>query len=791
MYMRISVRSTLIVLLAAVFISGCRQAESPVISASGKEVIEFRVLPFRLQDVTLLEGRFKQAVELNERILLDYEPDRLLAGFRREAGLSPKAEIYGGWESATLAGHSLGHYLTACAMMFHTTGNPEFLRRARYIVDELEIVQNAHGDGYIGAMENGRQVFEEEIKQGIIRSAGFDLNGIWAPFYTHHKVLGGLRDAYELLDIEKALPMALWFSDWIEGIIGHLDDDTRQDMLRCEYGGMNEVLADLYGISGNEKYLQLSRLFHDNFVLDSLALGYDILPGKHANTNIPKVIGLARRYELTGNPEEKQTSLFFLDRVVYHHTYVTGGNGLREYFGPAGQLRDRLEPNTAETCNVYNMLRLTDHLFTWDALGETADFYERALFNHILSAQHPEDGRVIYHLSIDMGGRKVYQNPFGFTCCVGSGMESHAKFNENIFYHNHEELFVFQYIAAELNWPDKGMRVRQETAYPEEQGTTLVFSCEDPVDLTLQLRYPQWAEAGMEVFVNGRKTGFRGEPGSFVGIRRTWRDGDRVEVKIPFTLRLEPMPDDDDRVAVFYGPVVLAGDLGPEGDPAFNEMLYVPVMVTADRNPANWMEAVPGKVNTFATKGIGYPRDVEMKPFYQTHERRFSIFWDLFTREAWDAREEEYREEQERIRILEEMTVDFFQPGEMQPERDHNFEGERTNPYRFRDRPARISTNGWFSFDLKVDPDSPNALVVEYWRGGYRRPRIFDIYVDGVKIVTEDISPVIENRYIDSAYEIPEELTSGKFTVHVRFEAHEGRMIGPVFGVRSVKTNRQ
>ena len=765
----------------------CKNAEETRIETSGPEVVDFRLLPFELKDVTLLEGRFKKGVELNEKILLNYEPDRLLAGFRREAGLPQKAEIYGGWESATLAGHSLGHYLSACSMMYQTTGNEEFLKRARYIVDELEIVQNAHGDGYIGAMEGGKKVFEEEVAQGIIRSAGFDLNGIWAPFYTHHKVLAGLRDAYQLLGIEKALDIAVKFSDWIYEIIDDLDYDTRQDMLRCEYGGMNEVMADIYGLTGNEKYLEMSRLFHDNFVIDSLAAGIDVLPGKHGNTNIPKAIGLARRYELTGDQTDRKTAEFFWDRVVHYHSYVTGGNGFREYFGPAGKLRDRLGPNTTESCNVYNMLKLTDHLFTWEGEAEKADFYERALFNHIMAHQHPETGEVVYNLSLDMGGRKAYQNPFHFTCCIGTGMESHAKYNGHIFYHNNEELFVSQFIAAELNWEEKGLILRQETAYPEDQGTSLEFKLEQPLKLTLQIRYPSWAEKGMEVRVNGRRIRVKEKPGSFVAVSRTWKDGDRVEVKIPFTLRLETMPDDENRIAVFYGPVVLAGDLGPANDPKVHEPLYVPVFVSDHRNPAEWMEPVKGEVNTFITRDLGYPRDVKMKPFYQTHDRRYSIYWDLYTTEAWEKEKEAYEAELERIKQLEESTIDYFQPGEMQPERDHQFDGEHTRPERFRDRPARTATGGWFAFDLEVDPEVPNALVVEYWGGGYRRNRIFDILVNDVKLAKEDITSPVGNIYIHKQYDIPEELTAGKTKIRVKFEAEDNNIVGPVFGVRSIK----
>ena len=386
-----------------------------------------------------------------------------------------------GWENESLAGHSLGHYLSACSMMYQTTGDSRFRERVNYIVDELKFLQDTDGSGYIGAFTKGKKIFEDEVAIGDIRSKGFDLNGIWSPFYTIHKILAGLRDAYRYCGNVKALEVEKHFADWIGRIIAPLNDTQVQDMLRCEYGGINETLADLYADTGDEKYLRLSELFYDRVILDSLKASIDVLAGKHCNTNIPKLIGLSRIYELTGDTTDRKAAEFFWQTVVNHHSYITGGNGNKEYFGPADSLRNRLGPETTESCNVYNMLKLTEHLFEWEASALAADFYERALFNHILSSQNPETGNVTYNLSLQMGGFKAFQDPFDFTCCIGTGMENHSKYGRNIYYHNDNELYVFQYIASELNWKEKGINLIQKTSYPEEQGTSFEFRCEKPV----------------------------------------------------------------------------------------------------------------------------------------------------------------------------------------------------------------------------------------------------------------------------------------------------------------------
>lgn len=747
------------------------------------------VKPFPLTAIKLLDGPFKHATDLNIKSLLNYEPDRLLARFRIEAGLAPKAEPYKGWEAETLAGHSLGHHLSACAMMYQTTGDQRFLDRVNHIVNELAICQEANKNGYIGAMTNGKRIFETEVAKGNIRSQGFDLNGLWSPFYTHHKVLAGLLDAYELGNNKQALTVATRFADWVGMIVSGLTEAQVQDMLNCEFGGIQESLANLYSFTKNDKYLKLAQVFHHNNVINPLTEGKDILSGKHANTQIPKLIASAKIYELSGNDTQRKAADFFWNTVVHHHSYVTGGNGNHEYFGEPDHLNHRLSDETTETCNVYNMLKLSQHLFSWKPSAEVADFYERALFNHILATQHPENGRVIYNLSLEMGGTKAYQDPEDFTCCVGSGMETHSKYGGSIYYHNDAALYISQYIASQLDWKEQGITLTQHTRYPEEQGTIFHFNMKKSKTLALHIRYPAWAEKGIEIIVNGKKQIINNKPGSFITINRKWKNNDKVEVKFPFSLHLEAMPDNMDRIAVLYGPLVLAGDLGPVDDAKAKDIDYVPVFMSEERSPTAWLEPFTTEINTFMSKRVGNPRDVVFKPFYKIHDRRYSVYFDLFNEAKWKAQQAVYAAEQERKSKLETMTYDAFQPGEMQPERDHNFTGDKLNlTENFQHRKARgAERGGWLAFDMKVKKGAPMALVIEYW-GGYTGSKTFDILVNDVKIATENISGKKDGSFLDVQYDIPNELTVNSDKITIKFAPHEGHRAGPFFFARTITT---
>jgi hypothetical protein len=288
----------------------------------------------------------------------------------------------------------------------------------------------------------------------------------------------------------------------------------------------------------------------------------------------------------------------------------------------------------------------------------------------------------------------------------------------------------------------------------------------------------------MDVLVNGEPQELDAEPCSYAEIERRWRDGDEVEIRLPMTLRLYPMPDNESRVAVMYGPLVLAGDLGSIDDAA-DDPEYVPVLVTEGEEPEEWLERVDGEPATFRTDDVGRPRDVVLRPFYGIHHRRYNVYWDLFTREQWAEWQEEIRVERERQQRLEAITVDSLQPGEMQPERDHNFQGENTGAGDFGSRKWRHAPDGWFSYDVAVDPERPVALILTYW-GSDIGNRTFDVLVDGETIATQTLQNNAPDEFFDVRHELSGELTADKEKVTVRFQAHPGNTAGGVFFLRMV-----
>lgn len=779
----------------------CRQSprpersEEPAVEqrTAVQDKIHAAAQPFPLSQVRLLEGPFRDAMERDKQYLLALEPDRLLAGFRINAGLAPKGERYGGWEQESLAGHSLGHYLSACSLMYAATGDERLQQRADYITGELAQCQRASGDGYLAAFENGRTMFAE-IARGEIRPRRFYLNGIWAPWYTMHKVLAGLRDAYLLAGRDEALAVMRRLGDWAIETTKHLSAEQFQHMLECEHGGMNEALADLYALSGERKYLELAQRFNHEAVLQPLSRGVDDLQGLHGNTQIPKVIGAARQYELTADDWLKDTARFFWKTVVGNHTFAIGGHGDNEYFGPPGGLSAMLSSHTAETCNTYNMLKLTAHLFSWTPREEYAAYYERALFNHILASQHPETGMMCYFVPLGQGVRKRFSTPENsFWCCVGTGMENHARYGEAVYWRDEEGLYVNLFIASRLDWPERGVVLPQETRFPKEQATKIVLENSRPAQFKLRIRKPSWAGAEFSVAVNGAPQPVPDGSG-YVALERTWRSGDAVDVRLPMDLRRESLPDDPNRTAILYGPVVLAGLLGEAGDAEGRDLPEAsgrpagPVRYLAPSDPdvSEWMQPVEGEPLRFKTRGAGRPGDIEFAPLYQTVHGRYSVYWDLLTPRLLELRR--YRAARERARLagLDRRTIDLVDFGDKRSEEAHCVQGEFHRRGRFRGEGWRQAERGWFSFELKTLPSEPVDLVCRYW-GGDGRYNSFDILFDGTKIASEKLTHERPGQFIDVAYPIPFRLTRGLERGTVRFQSIGAQVAGSVFQCRTVR----
>ena len=792
----------LVASLASVFLPGHAFGQKPnAARASEGKILKVRPLP--LNSVRLTGGPLKHAQELDAEYLVQLEPDRMLAYLRQRAGLEPKGKPYGGWDGAgrQLTGHIAGHYLSAVSLMWAATGDARFKERADYIVSELKTIQDAQGDGYLGALLDNQgvdgKVRFQELCKGIIRSGGFDLNGLWSPWYVEHKIFAGLRDAYRYTGNSTALDVEIKFAGWVESIVSKLDDEQTQKMLATEFGGMNEVTADLYADTGEPRWLALSGKFEHRAVIDPLAAGQDILGGKHGNTQVPKMIGSLARYIYTGDEIDRKAAVNFWDDVALHHSFATGGHGKNEYFGPPDKLNDYIDGRTAETCNVYNMIKMSRTLFSLNPEIRYADFHERALFNHILASQDPEDGRVCYMVPVGRGVQHEYQQKFeDFTCCVGTGMESHALHGYGIYYESGDKLWVSLYVPTQANWEAKGVQLEMNTDFPLGESASLKITAKSPKRFTLALRRPYWAGAGFSVKVNGQAQQDLPKPDSYVEITRTWKSGDTVELVLPKTLRKEPLPDNTERFALMWGPLVLAGDLGAEtfrerDGEGWRVTGKAPVLVAASQSVENWLKPVAGKPGTFLTSGVGLATDITFVPFYQLPRRKYAIYWDMFTPEEWKKESEAYAAEEEKQKKLEAATVAFAQPGQMQTERDFNQQGEESSPVQLEGRYGRRGTK-WFSFDLPVEAGHPMGLVVTFSNDA-RRNGSFDVLVDGKKVgeyATERRSPEQDVRFLDVEYAIPPELIEGKQKVTVRFEASPGSDIPGVFGIRIVRADQ-
>ncbi|MDR0544710.1 MAG: glycoside hydrolase family 127 protein [Odoribacteraceae bacterium] len=739
---------------------------------------------FDLRDVRLLDSPFKNAMEKNAEWMLELEPDRLLSNFRLNAGLKPKAPPYGSWESSGLAGHTAGHVLTAAAQQYAATGDERFKQMIDYMVQQLDSCQIAFVNGFIGGMPGGDRIFKQ-VKKGVIRSAGFDLNGLWSPWYNIHKIVAGLTDVYLLTGSEKAKEVLVNLADYLAESIASLSNEQMQLMMNCEFGGMNDAFAWVHAITGEQKYLDAANAFYHARLMNPLAEGVDVLPGLHSNTQIPKIIGSARVHELTGNPRDAKIAAFFWDRMVHHHSYANGGNSSAEYLAAPDRLNDRLTTSTCETCNTYNMLKLTRHLHEWSGDPAYVDYYERALYNHILASQHPATGMTCYFVSLAMGGRKEFSDKHNtFTCCMGSGFENHSKYGGAIYARSpsNEDLYVNLYIPSTLSWRDRRLKLRLETLYPESGRVSLRVEEAAKQPFALHLRYPAWATS-MTVKVNGSKQKINAAPGSYLTIRREWKRGDRVEIDLPMHLREVAMPDNPDRRAIFHGPTLLAGELGEQ---PVEPVRGVPVLVSADKEILPLFSPVDKRPQTFRSVGLGYPSDVTLAPFYKMYDQYYSVYWDVFSPDGWQRQQAAYEAERARVEALNQITVDRITFGEMQPERDHHLDSRESRVGDFRGKKFRYAyPNGYIAFDMKVLPDAPARLLMTFWGGDAGRDT-FEILIDDVRL--QLFSPSgNDGDFIENIIDLPESFTRGKDKVRVTLKGHDRSRVTSIYNCRVLR----
>jgi uncharacterized protein len=760
-----------------------------------------------LSAVRLTGGPLKHAQELGMQNLLHLEPDRMMFYLRQLAGLEPKTtQGYGGWDGPgrNLTGHIAGHYLSAVSYMYAATGDARFKQRADYLVDEMEAVQNKRGNGYIGALMGGRPntppidgvILFQQLSQGQIRSGGFDLNGMWSPWYVQHKIFAGLRDAYRQAGNRKALELSIKFAAWVESVVAPLNPQQLQQMLNTEFGGINESFADLYADTGDKRWLALSDKFEHHAIIDPLANHHDILGGKHGNTQVPKLLGELARYIYAGNQANGDAAKFFWHAVVDHHSFATGGHGYDEYFDAPDKLSDEIDGKnhrsqdlrTCESCNVYNMLKFARLLFALEPDDKISEFQERALFNHVLASINFNDGQVCYMVPVGQGVSHEYQGN-GFTCCVGTGLENHALHGDGIYCESDDHFWVNIFAPSTAESKTHGLKVAMETAFPEADTSTLKLTLDAPKEFTLALRRPSWAGEGYAVRVNGEVVSDLPKPGSYVEMKRQWKSGDEVTFTMTKSLRKEALPDNANRAALMWGPLVLGADLGApaRGRRRTAAGTYPVFIAAADAGVDQWLKPVAETAGDFQATGTGgMENTLTFRPFYKLSDRRYGIYWDVYTPEEWKQRGEASDTEAEQRRKLEAATVGFAQPGQMQAERDYNFQGEDAEVIA-GDNPGRRGSK-WFSFDLPVDDKHPMTLVVTY-NSGERAARSFDVLIDGKRLKSESVTPGSPAKLYDASYPIPNEQVQGKQKVTVRFEASGGSEIAGVYGVRMIRVD--
>ena len=754
---------------------------------------------FDVKDVTLTPSAFKHAEEMDIRYLLGIDPDRLLAPYLKEAGLKPKAENYTNWENTGLDGHIGGHYLSALTYMYASTGNQEIKGRLDYVISELKRCYDANGNGYISGVPGGKQIWKE-IAEGNIRAASFGLNDRWVPLYNIHKIFAGLRDAYLIYGSKECREMFIGLTDWMYRLTSGLTDEQLQDMLRSEHGGLNEVFADAAAISGDARFMELAKRFSHKRVLEPLLKGEDHLTGMHANTQIPKVIGYKRIADLEGYEDWDKAAQYFWETVVDNRSITIGGNSVFEHFHPAENFESMLTSEQGpETCNTYNMLRLTKMLYATTGNTHYMDYYERALYNHILSTINPIQGGFVYFTPMRPGHYRVYSQPqTSFWCCVGSGMENHARYGEMIYSHKGDkELIVNLFIPSVLTWGKTV--VEQVNSFPAEEGTTLMINPKKPAEFTVSIRIPEWTEsARMNAKVNGEPVEAVLEDG-FLKIERRWAKGDKISVDLPMSLRAVQLPDKTENYSFMYGPVVLAASLGKEdqlgmyaddsrgGHIAAGKKLplnEMPLIVGDMDDMLSRISKVEGKPLTFKMTGLAPLKYKEMTlvPFSTLHECRYMVYWPLVSEQEWKERLAK-QEADEKARIaLELITADKVTCGEQQPESDHFSNVAESVNGDDNGRHWRMTgRNGWFSYILNT-----KGWPVQHVRIALngREGNEATVLVNGKE--AGSIIPYMPGNEEIHLIDIPQEFRSEN-VLEVTIKGIEGKASPKIYEIRIVK----
>ncbi|MCR4770610.1 MAG: glycoside hydrolase family 127 protein [Bacteroidaceae bacterium] len=762
---------------------------------------------FPLKDVTLLDGPLKKARDLNIEVLLKYDCDRMLAPYRKEAGLTPKAPTYPNWDG--LDGHVGGHYLSALAMNA-ATGDKECRKRMEYMISELKTCWETNtknnpewGWNYVGGFPKSAQLWTA-FKKGDF---GPYFNS-WAPFYNLHKMYAGLRDAWLYCDNKDAKKLFLKFCDWAVFITKDLSDEQMERMLDNEHGGMDEVLADAYAMTGEQKYMDCAKRFAHKKLLNPMMQHQDCLDNMHANTQVPKVVGFERIAELTNDAYYHSASLFFWNVVTNERSLAFGGNSRREHFPSKEACIDFVNDiDGPESCNTNNMLKLTEDLHRHSPEVRFADFYELATFNHILSTQHPEHGGYVYFTSARPRHYRNYSAPNeAMWCCVGTGMENHGKYGQFIYTKKDDALFVNLFVASELQWKERGVSLRQETSFPYSE-TSKITITKVKKDFKLMLRYPGWVKAGnLSVKINGNDVIINANPSSYICIDHKWKKGDVLEVTFPMENTIKHMPNVPQYVALMHGPILLGMKTGTEDlrsliadDSRFGQYAggrklpidQAPFLVAKD------LDDITSDIKPIADKPLHFtlathmenPIQGELQPFFEIHDSRYMIYWLALNEESYKDYINNLAQQEKEREQLEARTTDKVQPGEQQPETDHKMETDGSNTGNTNDVFFRDARNGhYFSYLMQTGGQEKLSLRVKYWGQDDWKSSEFYILIDGQLMKSiNNTHKWRTSQFKIEEYEIPSEMLKGKTQIRVMFKSHQGRQVGEIYEVRLVK----
>lgn len=675
---------------------------------------------FKLQQVRLTSGPFKNAQDVDLKYILALNPDRLLAPYLIAANLPTKAERYGNWENIGLDGHIGGHYLSALAMMYASTGNTEVKNRLDYMLSELARCQEKDGTGYVGGIPEGK-VFWDRIHKGDIDGSGFGLNNTWVPIYNIHKLFAGLIDTYHYTGNKKAKEIVIKLGDWFIELIRPLSEEQIQKILKTEHGGINESFADLYSITKDKKYLETAEKLSQKAILDPLIKKEDKLTGLHANTQIPKVIGFEKIGTLSANQQWSDAAHFFWKEVTQKRSVAFGGNSVAEHFNPTDDFSGMLKSNQGpETCNSYNMERLSKALFLDKNDVSYLDFYERTLYNHILSSQEPNKGGFVYFTPIRPNHYRVYSQPeTSMWCCVGTGLENHSKYGELIYSHSQNDVFVNLFISSTLNWEEKGIELEQTTKFPYENSTAMVLKLKKTETFALNIRYPKWAQ-NFEISVNGKLQKTEAKPSNYVSLTRKWKSGDKVTVTFKTSTHLENLPDGSNWAAFVNGPIVLAAKTSTEDlEGLFADDSRMGHVARGKYMPLDKAYALVGEKGSYVSKlkDLGNMRfkldSLELEPFFEVHDARYQMYFQTYTKEDYKEKQAVLKQQEIDAIAIEAKTIDKINCGEQQPEVDHLYKGEKSDS-GYDDGYFWRNTSSYISYQLTNKNQEGKSIEISF-----------------------------------------------------------------------------